>query len=180
MENFKKITENNFEEFALDEYKNWVADRVNVFLLGNRMDYIYELEHSLVDCESPVEQLLALELQELRLEYISQYNPYVDVVKIEKQQEIKCGKNKYRVDFLIPVIYKNQENKCFIVECDGYEFHQKTKEQVEKDNKRQRDLQKEGYEVIRFSGTEIYHRPYQCAMEIKNIILSKCEYNKDE
>ena len=37
-------------------------------------------------------------------------------------------------------------------------------------------LQKQGYEVIRFSGTEIWHKPYQCACEIRNIILSKCKY----
>ena len=57
---------------------------------------------------------------------------------------------------------------------------QKTKKQVENDNKRSRDLQEEGYEIIRFSGTEIYHKPRQCAENIKNIILSKCKYIKDE
>ena len=53
------------------------------------------------------------------------------------------------------------------------------KEQVERDNTRMRDLQKQGYEVIRFSGTEIWHRPYKCASDILNIILSKCKYIKE-
>ena len=47
-------------------------------------------------------------------------------------------------------------------------------------NTRMRDLQKTGYEIIRFSGTEIWHRPYKCAEEILNIILSKCQYAKEE
>ena len=75
---------------------------------------------------------------------------------------------------------KITDNICFVIECDGYEFHQKTKKQVEQDNERQRALQKEGYEVIRFSGSEIYHRPKKCALEVKKIILSRCKYIKDE
>ena len=35
--------------------------------------------------------------------------------EIEKQKEIQCENKKYRVDFCIPVIYKNQENKSLII-----------------------------------------------------------------
>ena len=51
---------------------------------------------------------------------------------------------------------------------------------MERDNTRMRNLQKAGYEVVRFSGTEIWHRPYKCANEVLNIILSKCKYIKEE
>lgn len=178
MEKFKKITENNFEEFQEQKYDEWLVSKVYNILHPTIMDYIYCLETSLINCESPIEQLLALELENIGLLYIHNYNPFIDVVGINKQEEIEVDGEKYRVDFLIPVIYKNQEQIMFVVECDGYEFHQKTKEQIEKDNIRQRNLQKAGYEVIRFSGTEIYHKSYLCAVEIKNIILSKCKYKK--
>lgn len=180
MKEFKKITEENYEEFSLGNYDDWISDKVRTFLLGNSSDYQMELEYSLIDCESPIEQLLAIELESLKLENIYIYNPYIDVISINKQEIVETKNKKYRVDFLIPVIYKNQENITFIIECDGYEFHQKTKKQVEKDNIRQRDLQEAGYEIIRFSGTEIYNRPAKCALEIKNIILSKCKYIKGE
>lgn len=180
MERFKKITDENFEKFNEEGYDCWLSDKVRTNIIGNSSSYQMNLEQSLIDCESPIEQLLALELEYLKLESIHAYNPFVDVIGIEKQEEIKTKNKKYRVDFMIPVLYKNQGGKIFVIECDGHEFHQKTKKQVEKDNERQRDLQKAGYEVIRFSGTEIYHRAYQCAIEIKNIILSKCEYIKDE
>lgn len=180
MEEFKKITEENFEEFAEGKYSDWLTDRVQTFLIGNNADYLECLHESLIDCESPMEQLLSLELEVGQLQTIHYFNPYIDIIGVEKQVEITTKKNKYRVDFLIPVIYKNQENVCFVIECDGYEFHQKTKKQVEADNKRTRDLQEAGYEVIRFSGTEIYHRPGECAWTVKNIILSKCKYIKDE
>lgn len=180
MKDFIKITEDNFEDFVLGNIEYWLSDRVNTFYLGNKIEYEECINESLIDCESPIEQLLAIELEDLRLDRIVNFNPFIDVVGIDKQQEVIANNKKYRVDFLIPVIYKNQENITFIVECDGYEFHQKTKKQVESDNKRQRDLQESGYEVIRFSGTEIYHKPYQCALTVKNIILSKCKYKKDE
>lgn len=180
MENFKKITEDNFEDFVLNNRDNWLADRVRTFLLGNICDSESYIQESLINCESPIEQLLSIELANIRLENMISYNPYIDVIAIEKQETIKVKNKKYRVDFLIPVSYKNQDGITFVIECDGYDFHQKTKKQVEEDNKRQRDLQEAGYEVIRFSGTEIYHKPYQCATAIKNIILSKCKYIKDE
>lgn len=179
MKEFKKVTEYDLEDFAGNPRK-WLDERTLMFYNGNLATDETEYQYSLIDCESPIEQMLSLELANLRLEYISSFNPYIDVIAIEKQQEITIKGKKYRVDFLIPVQYKNQENIFFAIECDGHEFHQKTKEQVEKDNKRQRDLQEAGYEVIRFSGTEIYHRAYKCAIEVKNIILSKCKYIKDE
>lgn len=176
MENFKVITEEDYYDENFDIYEN-IVDNVHNILFGNTCERRSAYEQSLIDCESPIEQLLALELEWINLEDIIYYNPYIDVVNIDKQAEIICGKNKYRVDFLIPVQYKNQETKFFVIECDGYDFHQKTKQQVEKDNKRQRDLQKNGYEIIRFSGTEIWHSPTRCAREILNIILSYCKYN---
>lgn len=174
MENFVKITEEILEKDT--NYKNYLVEKVEYQLFGDECDYDYRMMEAIIDCESPVEQLLAIEMEKIDLKCINFYNPFIDIIDIEKQVDIKCGRNKYRVDFQIPVIYKNQENIMFVIECDGHEFHQKTKEQVEKDNKRQRDLQEAGYEVIRFSGTEIWHRPYKCACEVKNIILSKCKY----
>jgi len=181
MENFIKITEDIYYDIDREkEIEDYLVNKVSLHLLALSSDAKMKLEESLIDCESPIEQLLSLALEELNLKHIYKFNPFIDVVEIEKQKEIECENNKYRVDFFIPVIYKNQENKFFVVECDGHEFHQKTKEQVEKDNNRMRNLQKAGYEVIRFSGTEIWHRPYKCANEVLNIILSKCNYVKEE
>ena len=180
MKDFIKITEENFDDFVEGDRQEWLSERVYTFLMGNICGAECNLQESLIGCESPIEQLLALELEDLKLENICKFNPYIDVLGIEKQEEIETKHKKYRVDFLIPVYYKNQGGINFVIECDGHDFHQKTKKQVEADNERQRDLQEEGFEVIRFSGTEIYHKPYQCALTIKNIILSKCKYIKDE
>ena len=57
-----------------------------------------------------------------------------------------------------------------IVECDGHEFHQKSKQQVEKDNQRERDLKKLGYEVVRFSGSEIFKDAEKCVEDLLDIL----------
>ena len=53
----------------------------------------------------------------------------------------------YRVDFVI--------DEEYVIEIDGFEYH-KTKEQREKDYKRERYLMRHGFTVIRFTATEIY------------------------
>lgn len=173
---FVKITESMYEN-DIDISKH-LCERVSTFLTGNKVDNDIMLDESLLDCESPIEQMLALGFANIGLELTNLFNPFVDIITIEKQKEIICGKSKYRVDFFIPVHYSNREPIGFIVECDGHEFHQKTKEQVERDNARMRDLQKAGYEVIRFSGTEIWNRPIKCALEVLRIVLSKCKYEQ--
>lgn len=183
-EKFIKITEDLYYDIDRIEkdtsIQDYLVEHVKWNLIPLISDTEMALEESLIDCESPIEQLLSLALEDLNIKSIYKFNPFIDIVEIEKQKEIDCNNKKYRVDFCIPVIYKNQEEKVFIIECDGHEFHQKTKQQVERDNARTRDLQKAGYEMIRFSGTEIWHRPYKCANEVLNIILSKCKYVKEE
>lgn len=74
---------------------------------------------------------------------------------ITPQAEIETVTKKYRVDFLL--LYEMHTYKIkIVVECDGHDFHQKTKVQVEKDNLRDRDLIENGYQVLRYSGSELY------------------------
>ena len=122
-------------------------------------------------------QLLALMMAENRLEYMSLYNPAIVDVNIKNQPRITVDGKKYRADFMVSVEYKGKTGAYYVhylIECDGYEFHQKTKKQVEYDNARTRDLQKCGYIVVRFSGSEIWNHPHNCIMELVSIILSNC------
>lgn len=177
MENFTIINRRLLEDY------NWYD------FLNEKVQTIYDklccdnnciLQESLIGCESPIEQLLSLYLADLRISF-NDWNPFVEVSPIASNQEIECKNGKkYRLDFYFVVNYKNQGTKYFGIECDGYEFHQKTKEQVQYDNQRQRDLQNEGIEIIRFSGSEIWNHTRKCANEIKSIILCNCKYIKEE
>lgn len=78
------------------------------------------------------------------------------------QKEIEIDNKLYRVDFMF-INYLN--DKKIVIECDGYEYHS-SKEQIVKDNQRQRDLENAGYIVIRFLGTEIFNNPINCVYDV--------------
>lgn len=77
----------------------------------------------------------------------------------------------YRVDFLISFDDKTMPN--FIIEVDGHNFHEKTREQVERDKKRDRYFEKIGYKVLRFSGREVYRNPSECVREFDDAVLEE-------
>lgn len=80
---------------------------------------------------------------------------------IETQKKI----GRYRVDFLVS---RNGSRKAheIIVECDGHDFHERTKEQAARDRSRDRALQIDGRRVFRFTGSEIYRDAFRCATEV--------------
>lgn len=55
--------------------------------------------------------------------------------------------------------------RTMVIECDGHDFHEKTKEQASADKARDRYLQTRGHLVFRFSGSDIWRRPILCARE---------------
>lgn len=73
--------------------------------------------------------------------------------------------NNYRIDFVI-----RQEDgytpKYIFIECDGHDFHEKTKEQAERDKSRDRNINCAGVLLLRFTGSEIYRDPTLCVKQI--------------
>lgn len=59
----------------------------------------------------------------------------------------------------------------YVVEIDGFEWHEKTKEQVINDRKKDRCYLKNGYIPIRFLGSEVYHDVECCIEELIKIII---------
>lgn len=75
--------------------------------------------------------------------------------------------DEYRVDFLLICTVWNVS---VVIECDGHEFHERTKEQAQRDRSRDRTLQAMGYLVLRFTGSEIWRDPWGCAEQIAGSI----------
>ena len=82
----------------------------------------------------------------------------------ELEKEVWIDK-KYRVDFLIP-------SKKIIIELYGYQHHN-TKVKITKDAERERYLQRVGYQIIRFTGTEVFKDVQKCVYEV--LSLAKIE-----
>ncbi len=75
---------------------------------------------------------------------------------------------QYRVDFSIVSLGMGR----LVIECDGHDFHEKTKEQAARDKRRDRFLQQSGYRVLRFTGSEIYRDAHACVQEVRDTLDS--------
>jgi len=75
----------------------------------------------------------------------------------------QVGVGNYRVDFIIAVRTLEKGTAFYVAECDGHEFHERTKDQAQRDKSRDRYLQSRGLQVFRFTGTEVRRDPIGCA-----------------
>lgn len=136
-------------------------------------EYVWILEGVLQGTESPIERMMAITLD--RIVNTSYLQKIGDVFDLYNQSKIKINDEiTYRVDFLL--VFSMQETgftKKFVVECDGHDYHERTKEQATRDKERDRRLMDAGYYVIRFSGSEIFKDPYKCARQVRDIITKK-------
>ena len=75
----------------------------------------------------------------------------------------------WNADFVL--VFKNSR---LVVECDGHEFHERTKEQADHDTARARGIQMH-MPVIRFTGRQIYRDQQACADEAVTLLLSQVD-----
>lgn len=170
-----KGIQNVYEKFV-QELKDVTSSDEKV--LKERISYqMEELFDEIIsissESQSPIEKLFAIEFNK----FLKRNRLYslLDVFQFDQQYPIETedpieSKN-YIVDFLITCSDYKREIDCkFAIECDGHEFHEKTKEQVAKDRERDRLLLEEGIITIRFTGSEIVSNPPECARQAVRII----------
>lgn len=90
-----------------------------------------------------------------------------DSLIVESQVQIE----NWRVDFLVWYFDWNRNKggerwRAVIVECDGHDFHERTKKQAARDRQRDRESQLNGIPVLRFTGSELWNDPWGCALEV--------------
>ncbi|WP_074448363.1 endonuclease domain-containing protein [Bradyrhizobium yuanmingense] len=78
---------------------------------------------------------------------------------------------EFRIDFCIR--HTGAPDKMFFVECDGHDFHERTKEQAERDRSKDRAIQAAGISVLRFTGREIWRDVSHVVTEIVNFLGSR-------
>lgn len=77
----------------------------------------------------------------------------------------------YRADFLVTFLHRGTGTTGkIVVEADGHDFHEKTKDQAARDKKRDRDMSGKSYRVMRFTGREIHKDAFSCAQEVMDLI----------
>lgn len=82
------------------------------------------------------------------------------------------------VDFLMVMGFRAGEEAGsvrLVVELDGHDFHERTKEQARRDRGRDRALLAAGHFLFRFTGSEIHAGPQACADEARRFLVSLAE-----
>ncbi len=122
-------------------------------------------------CESPIEKQLFAQFLEYAKEFgedqwdgtrLNMFNSSPGIF-LYPQYEIDGG--RYRLDFAL----LDDGNMKIAIEADGHEFHERTKDQAERDKRRDRYLQSDGWKVLRFTGSEIHRDAAKCVAEVMRI-----------
>lgn len=88
-------------------------------------------------------------------------------IAIRPQQRV----GDYRVDFVVAYAFFGAELDL-VVECDGHEFHERTKHQAARDKRRDRFLTAQGYRILRFTGAEIHASAAKCAADVIEMVMA--------
>lgn len=166
------------------EFDRWAEDARKA-----RLEMFRGLLHM---TESPIERMLAAALIfiELPLDLNGDCRPTpidpaiwsVDFPKFDKMLEngwsepsawlwAQAPVGGYRADFVL-FVRADAKGKVFrfIIECDGHDFHERTKEQAQRDKSRDRKLSSHGFTVLRFTGSEVYRNARKCAKEVEGAV----------
>lgn len=93
-----------------------------------------------------------------------------DRITLRPQHQI----GSYRADFLLehlsafPLRTADEpyaETFRVVIECDGHDFHERTKDQAARDRSRDREMMELGFPVLRYTGSEIWREPIKCAAQ---------------
>jgi very-short-patch-repair endonuclease len=91
-------------------------------------------------------------------------------VKLSPQEPVATDEGSYRLDFQVKPATEGRATFVIGIELDGHEFHERTKEQVARDKKRERAIVRAGVTVLRFSGSEVFHNTRKCIAEVTDFI----------
>lgn len=154
------------------------------------------LAAALTCCESPIEARFLLSLicscalHDLSIVVEDDEGDPIFATETTAWMEMKlyvCPQKQlgdHRVDFFLNQVFNNPDievarmfgkpdpdgppviQERLVVECDGHEFHERTREQATRDKNRDRELLNAGYPVMRFTGSEIVLSPLKCSGQI--------------
>lgn len=145
-------------------------------------------DYFLEACESPIERLFAFAVwsRGVWTGRADMCCPYQELnwvadgaAKIGGLFKIHCAPQvdvgPYRVDFLFARGRYKEPVSLIAAECDGHDFHEKTKDQVSRDKARDRELMARGIRVFRFSGSDIWRDAGGCVDQILSVLEKEAE-----
>ena len=109
--------------------------------------------------ESPIERMMLIGLMGLSytvprfifedlFDFVRRDVPF-PIIRVTTQAPVL----KYRADILLTVEFEGKVLGQVVVECDGHNFHERTKDQASRDRTRDREMTLAGFKVMRFTGS---------------------------
>lgn len=129
---------------------------------------------------SPIERLLAVGITSLVALDDFEFFLFTDAFLSDGQNPPQYFQYRSSINGTVVIEYQKREldwladfvisvptytDKKIIVECDGHDFHERTKEQAMRDRARDRAAQAAGYHMMRFTGAELFRDPLKCVRE---------------
>jgi len=147
-----------------------------------RRGFLLELEKFSARCESPIERVMAGAMlyafnhsspvgnDQVFFNHLDYEWPNCQIFHYGNGGAVysQAIVGPYRVDFLVQIRWEDRL-KFIVVECDGHEFHERTKEQAERDRFRDRWMLAHDILVLRFTGSEIWRDPIGRANEVVSL-----------
>ena len=137
-----------------DQKSNWK--------LCNGCNFKWEECHNcIIKCQSPLERDLLLELRKQNINAFLQRRINKDGSQYDLPKEIDFDNI-----LTIPDFYIEAEKAKLCIYADGHTYHERTERQALRDRNIDRELQKLGYTVLRYTGQEIRK---DCSLVVENI-----------
>jgi very-short-patch-repair endonuclease len=141
-------------------------------------------------CGSPIERLMLARLMLFEHGYGTRLEIYNSVFVGARPESIplqtfeiailpQWRAGKYTADFLLlfaaPSHSGGASIRKFVIECDGHDFHEKTKAQAARDKARDRFFTSMGCQVLRYTGSEIYRNSDDLLSDLGRAITTVVE-----
>lgn len=153
------------------DIEKYALEGVHALFEGNKDRWHDELYSFLESCASPIEVRLAHGMfAQFKSDWVTFWGNWPDTF---------CGRGlcipqhelgPYRVDFAILIDWPHGHKTRLAIECDGHDFHERTKAQARRDKKRDRDLMIMGWRVVHFTGSEIHNSLCECLESLEAIL----------
>jgi hypothetical protein len=177
--------------FRLEREPDAVAHAGLRLLAGQALTHLFlQIRDLQESCESPIELPMALALataarhEGISVTFVFRSGESGDwlseewsgqsrwpdlALRIEPQAQL----GEHRVDFSLTLdgSFRAPDGRVLrtsqrmVIECDGHDFHERTREQARRDRERDRRLQSFGFLVYRYTGQEIWEDVFTCAAQ---------------
>lgn len=151
------------------------------FFFAEKEFYMNQIETKFYEALSFVLNRGFVTVQDKRLQIMGHYNKDSFFIRSDEKTIFVTVKAQPKEEYFqgyVPdfAIFINGLASGLVVEIDGHEWHEKTKEQAKADRGKDRVYLKNGFIPVRFTGSEVYHDAKKCVDELFEILYANYQF----